>query len=83
MAYLIHKYKDRQCACKHDNDAPLRNNCSRAKATLFNILSVSVALVTQQGKRMRLIISSSLTCLDLPYFSTLSHKQHDFRTKSH
>jgi hypothetical protein len=33
---------------------------------------VSVALVIQHGKRMRRVILSSLACLVVPYFSTLS-----------
>jgi hypothetical protein len=32
-------------------------------------------------KRMRSIILSSVTCLVLPHFSTLSHKRQDCRTK--
>jgi hypothetical protein len=38
---------------------------------------VSVALVIQHAKRMRRIMSS-VTCLALPYFSTLSHKRNHF-----
>jgi len=40
---------------------------------------VRVALVIQRAKRVRRTILSSVTCLDPIYFSTLSHKWHDFR----
>jgi hypothetical protein len=38
-----------------------------------------VAVVIQHAKRMRRIILSSVACLALLYFSTLSHKRYDFR----
>jgi hypothetical protein len=40
---------------------------------------VFVALVIQHAKRMRRVILPSVACLALLYFSTESHKRHDFR----
>ena len=39
----------------------------------------SVALVIQNAEGARHIISSSVGCPVLPYYSTLSHKRYDFR----
>jgi hypothetical protein len=41
-----------------------------------------LALVIKHAVRMRMrrVMLLSVACEDLPYFSTLFHKMHDFRT---
>jgi hypothetical protein len=60
-----------------------RNSFDRAKAiSIIYSECVSVALIIQHAKLMSRIITSSVACLVLQYFSTLSHKLCDFRKKS-
>jgi len=69
--------QDTQYTHKRNTEARSRNSCCRGKATSINIMCVSVALVIRHAMRMR----HCDTCIHLGvlYFSTLSHKRHDFR----
>ena len=57
--------------------ASSRNHCYRENArSITHYECVFAALVIQQAKRMPCIILSSVACMDLTCFSTLSHKRH-------
>jgi len=64
-------------------EALSRNHCSRGRAIRikYHECVCIYPLFIRHAVRMRLFISSSLVCLALPYFATLSHKQKDFRKK--
>jgi hypothetical protein len=42
-----------------------------------------VSIVTQHTEHIRHILLSPVACQAMPYFSTLSHKQHNFRKKNY
>ena len=73
--------EERQFTYKGKTEMRSRDHFCCAKArTIAHFLS-KCSFCSQHVKRMRSITLSSVVCLVLPYFYTLSHKQHDFRKK--
>jgi len=65
---------------KRDIDTRSNDECCVGKTLIITYSEcMSVALVIQHAMCMFLIIFSSVVSLVMPYFSTLSHKRHDFR----
>jgi hypothetical protein len=72
----------RQCGYKRNNEARWPKHCYRAKVlSITNFECLPVALGIQHAKRMRRIVLSTVSCPAVPYFSTLSHKRHDYQKK--
>jgi hypothetical protein len=70
------------CTYKRNVEARSRNHCCRGKAICVTHTGcVFVALIIQHEMRMRRVILSHVSCLTLPYFSTLSPEENDFRRK--
>jgi hypothetical protein len=67
---------------QRNTETPSCNHCCSGKVINITLSEcVSVVLVIQHAKRVRLIILSSVASLALPYFFTLTHRPREFRKK--
>jgi len=68
---------------KGNTEARSRYLCCSGEAISITYSEKGVlAVVTQHAQRLRRILLLSMTCLTPQYFSTLSHKGHEFREKN-
>jgi hypothetical protein len=68
---------------QHNNEEPSRQHCCRGKAIgIIYSECEYAALFIQHTKRMHPTVLSSVVCIAVHYFSTISHKRHDFRKKT-
>jgi hypothetical protein len=79
---MPNKTGDRQSTYKCKIEARSCNHCCCGKAISITYSEcVFVALVIQHAIHKHCITMSFVSCQALQYFSTLSHKRHDFRKK--
>ena len=75
------KNQDKQCKFKSNTEPGSRNHCRRGEAinVTYSECICILAPIMRQAKRIRRVILSSVACLFVEYFSTLSEKRRIFR----
>ena len=77
----ITRQAGRQCTFERIIEALGVTAVAVEKQSVLNVLSVSVAMVIQHAIRMRRIILTSVACMAVPQFSTLSQTRYGIRKK--
>ena len=82
MLKKLKMWQDRKCTCKRNYERRCLNYCGRGKAISVTYSEcVFLALVAKHVMCMNHFMLSSVSCMALRYFSTLSHKWYDSRGK--